>query len=121
MSTEKKDIREDEDWQAAMDGLMKWEKFQQKQAFKYLFNKKSFDDEFKEQRFYQRWFYWLKTLVCLKMGWVNGSYLNDSINVHHWDEECCATQDGTYYSWWSCWVEIGVFKNWRVDVSRDGT
>lgn len=114
-------ISETESWEHAMEGVRAWERFQQKEGFKCLFKRKSFDDEFLELRWYERWFYWVKTLICLKLRRLNGSYLNDSINVHHWNEETCATQDGTYYSWWSCWVEKGVFKNWNVDVSKDGT
>lgn len=114
-------LQEDKMWQDAMSGLMAWDVFQKKQAEKYLLKKSSFCEEFKELRWYERWFYWVKTFICLKLNLTGGSYLNDAINTHCWDESSCGTQDGTYYSWYGCWVEMGLFKNWKVQVASDGT
>lgn len=114
-------MTDQEMWDEAMKGVMKWQDYQERQAVKELFKKSSFNDEFKELPWYKMGFYWLKTFICLKLGRTDGSYVGDAINVHYWDHETCGTQDGTYQSWWSCWVEMGVFKNWKVVVSRDGT
>lgn len=66
-----------------------------------------------------RRFCWLKALVCLLMGRINGSYLdNNTLCIRYWNESSC----GEYGSSWDAlWVSTKLFSGWQVCVCTDGT
>lgn len=109
-----------QDEQSLIDGLNAWEEHKRRKAIKNMFKKKSFDDQFKDWNYVQRILYWVKTIICLLLKRTHGSYLNNSVCVINWDfYPSCGEYDG--YNWTACWVEIGLFKNWKVCICSDSS
>lgn len=110
---------EEEQWEMAMRGVIEYEDEKRQQAINELFKRNSLDDEFLELPWYKRIFYWFKCFICLGLERTNGSYLVDTVAMVNWNGRS-GGPEGCYY--WDCvWVEMGVFKGWRVCVSSDST
>lgn len=110
-----------EDLYSALDDYYSYKnKHDRKCALKALFKRKSFCDEWEDFRFYEKWFYWFKILICLLFDWTNGSYLDDSTDCLYWNQQ---PSSGEYsgYEWESLWVEHGFFKNWKVCIMSDSS
>lgn len=103
------------------EGMMAWDEIRRKKAIKALFTKNGINDEFNDLRWFEKPFYWVKTLVCLLLKRTGGSYLNNNaFCIATWDEHpSCGEYSG--YDWDSCWIEIGLFKNWRVCICSDSS
>lgn len=110
---------EDEMWDEAMKGKIEWEDHMRIEAIECLFSKSTLDDEYKELSLLLRIFYWVKCFLCLCLDRTWGSYLNGSISMVVWNFHSNGYDGGQ--SWMGCWVEKGIFKNWRVCVTSDGT
>jgi len=92
-------------------------RYEEKRAFKMMFNLKNFDCEFLEQPIIAKVFYYLKALICLALRRTHGSYLGDTIVVISYDEYQCYES----LSWRSVWVTRGIFTGWSVCCCSDGT
>lgn len=102
------------------EGLLAWDEYRRKKAIIAMFKRKSFNDEFDELKWFQKPFYWFKTIICLLFKRTGGSYLGDSVCIISWDFHPSV---GEYYGqdWTSCWVETGFFKNWKVCICSDSS
>jgi hypothetical protein len=101
---------------AITDGYRKWKNKMRWQAVRSMFIKKCVADDFD---FECKWFYWFKSLVCLLLNRTNGSYLKGSAICYFNGRNSCGEYSGC--DWEACWVEEGIFKNWRVCVITDSS
>lgn len=72
----------------------------------------------------QRWFYTLKSILCILFGLRKQFTWDDDIidGVAYWDHSTNPWgYYGSEYDWTELDVGYGYFKNWKYDVIRNGT
>jgi hypothetical protein len=115
-------MTEEEMQQALSEGLDAWDEHRRKQALKHMFKRKNLVGDFYYDFRKKPWaiaFYWLKALICILLKRTNGDYFN-AHDICMWDQRpACGEYDG--WDWECCWVEEGVFKNWRVCIMGDSS
>lgn len=113
-------LTEEEMWEEGMRGLMEYETEDLPlEAIECLFKRQDWSWELNDMPWYEKSFYWLKTLICLCFRRLRGAYLDDYFPVLTWNEVSNGEIGGT--SWQCCWVGNGIFKNWQVQIGNDGT
>ena len=71
----------------------------------------------------QRWFYTLKTVICLLLNRRKTCGFEDCIAMAVWNITEWQSPDfmSTAYDWTELAVGIGLLKGWYFDIYRDGT
>ena len=86
------------------------------EALKAMFNSDNITVEARELPFYQLWFCWTKTLICLLLNRTDNSIMNRKM--------CIVTHNeyNGYESifWSSVWISPYFFKDWSVSLYEDG-
>lgn len=114
------ELTEREMWDEAMAGVWEYEsEYLPMEAIECLFKKNDWSCEFTELIWYEKIFYWFKAFICLGFRRLRGNYYKNYFPIVNWNETSNGECGGT--SWECCYVGMGVFKNWNVQIVRDGT
>lgn len=87
-------------------------------AINYLFQKCQWSEDFTWMRRPHRWFYFIKTFICLCLN-LRGAHFND-ISILFFDETPIYGECGGY-DWTILEVGEGIFENWYISIYSDGT